>query len=47
MWLEFHDKKKINSEKAYYWHTDKSREASVKYFFTESEHGFMVPLYVY
>ena len=47
MWIEVHSKKKTMSIKPYYWHNTKSREASLKYFFTESEYGFMVPVNIY
>ena len=47
MWLEQASSKSLSSDKPYYYHSTESKEASVKYFFTEYENGFLVPREIY
>ena len=43
MWLQVKIEKNLSCDKPYYYHTAKSRENSIKFFFTESDFGFKIP----
>ncbi len=47
MWLEYAEGNDLANSKPWYDHSDESRAMSVKYFFTESEHGFQLPVDMY
>ena len=47
MWKEVASSKNLSCEKPYYYHLPEKKEAMVKYFFTEYEQGFFVPVELY